>query len=131
MKCRLISLSDKSASPPLHIALAIFQAFYNERYVPFFQGVHHAPSFSLNAQDALQAHILEMVRREGLLAAQFLANLRHGKAGVLLQKVNNAEPQRIGHCFEYKGNALQLLRFFLFQTTGFTFHKRKDMNICS
>lgn len=42
----------------LHITLTVLQAFDDEGDVAFFEGIHHATTFTLNAQDPFEAHVL-------------------------------------------------------------------------
>lgn len=81
----------------LHIALTIFQALDDEGYIPFLEGVHHTPSFSLDAEDSLEAHVLQMVRSQGLLAGEHLADFGNRQLWVLLEQVNNTQAQRVRH----------------------------------
>ena len=73
----------------LHIALTIFQALDDQGDVSLLEGVHHAPAFPFDAEDTLQAHILQVVRGQGLLAGEHLADLGNRQFWVLLEQVNN------------------------------------------
>lgn len=73
----------------LHIALTIFQALDDQGYISLLEGIHHAPAFPFDAEDSLQAHILQVVRGQGLFAGEHLADLRHRQLWVLFEQVNN------------------------------------------
>lgn len=61
----------------LHIALAILQTFDDQGNIALLQRIHHAAPFALDAQDALQPHILQMMGGQRLLAAEFFTDLRY------------------------------------------------------
>lgn len=115
----------------LHIALAIFKALYDEGYIPFLQGVHHAAAFPFDTKYTLQPHILKVMRSKRLLASQFFTDLGNRKPGILLQQMNDPQPKWMCYGFEDERNSLQLFRFLFLEYSCLTFHNCKDMNICS
>jgi len=97
----------------LHITLAILQAFDDQTNIPFFQGIHHAATIPLDAENSFQAHILQMVGRQRLLATQHLTDFGNRQFGMLFQQMDNTEAQRVSNGFKNKSDALQLLCFLL------------------
>lgn len=54
----------------LHVTLAIFQAFDNEGDISFLEGVKHTAPIAFYRKDTFHAHVLQVMRSQGLLAIQ-------------------------------------------------------------
>jgi len=117
--------------PHLHIALAVFQAFDNEGNVALLEGVQHTAAIPLYAENAFEAHVLKMVGRKRLFAAQHITDLAHGKPRMLLQQMDNAKPERMCYSLQDERNAFEFFSFFGIQYTLICVHTSKGMNICS
>jgi len=100
--------------PKSNVALAIVETFQNEGNIPFFQGIQHTPTFPFDRNQTPQTHVLQMVRGEGLLAAQHVANFGDRKFRMLFEQVNDAQAHRVSYRFEDSRDAFQFFRLFVF-----------------
>lgn len=88
--------------------LAILETFDNRIDAAFFKGIEHGASLPSGQEDSFQAHDLQVVGSQGLLASEHFTNLRNGAFRILFQQMDNSQPHWMGNSFEDERNFFQL-----------------------
>ena len=90
-----------------HIAVTIFQTLNDQGHVALFEGIEHVAAIPLDAEDAFEAHVLQVVGNQGLFTSQHVTDFGDRELGVLFQQVDDSQPQGMGYGLQDESGTLQ------------------------